>query len=105
MSYKHHLGRAAIVAVSLGFALPIAPVFAQSADRSDYYASIGNPHPELPGFPKIARSENRIYANVFDPRPEITMPHAGVFATSGGGAPAPPKTNQAAVPRPPTQAR
>jgi hypothetical protein len=105
MSYKHHLGRAAILAVSLGLALASAPAFAQSADRSDYYASIGNPHPELSGFPKISRSENRIYANVFDPRPEITMPHAGVLATTGGGAPAQPKTSQAAVPQPTTQAR
>ena len=60
MSYKHRLSRAAVVALSLGFALASAPAFAQSADRSDYYATIGNPHPELPGFPKISRSDNRL---------------------------------------------
>jgi len=100
MSHKNHLSRAAIVALSLGFALANGPAFAQSGDRSDYYASIGNPHPELPGFPKIRRSDNRIYANVFDPHPEITMPHAGVFATTGSGAPAQPQTSQAQVPQP-----
>ncbi len=105
MPYKHRLGRAAIAAVSLGFAVVSAPAFAQSADRSDYYASVGNPHPELPGFPKIRRSENRIYANVFDPRPEITMPRAGVFATTGSGAPYQPKTSQAAVPQAPSPMR
>ena len=51
MSHKNRLSRAGIVALSLGFAVLSAPAFAQSADRSDYYASIGNPHPELPGFP------------------------------------------------------
>jgi len=60
MSDQNHLSRAAIVALSLGFALLNAPAFAQSADRSDYYASITNPHPELPGFPKISRSDNRL---------------------------------------------
>jgi hypothetical protein len=83
-----------------GLALAAAPAFAQSTDRSDYYASIGNPHPELPGFPKISRSDNRIYANVFDPHPEITMPRAGVFASTGSGAPVQPQTSQAQVPRP-----
>jgi hypothetical protein len=57
--------------------------------RDGYYASIGNPHPELPGFAKIRPSDVRIYANVFDPHPEITMPGVGVFATNGGGAPYP----------------
>src|SRR5215467_10504949 len=105
MSYKHRLSRAGIVALSLSLALLSAPTFAQSADRSDYYASIGNPHPELPGFPKISRSDNKIYANVFDPHPEITMPHAGVFATTGSGAPARPRTSQAQVPQPTTPVR
>ena len=105
MSHKYRLSRAAIVALSAGFVLAGAPTFAQSADRSDYYASIGNPHPELPGFPKILRSGNRIYANVFDPHPEITMPRAGVFATTGSGAPYQPQTNQAQAPRPTTPVR
>jgi hypothetical protein len=105
MSYKHRLARATIVAISLGFALANAPAFAQSADRSGYYASIGNPHPELPGFPKISRADNRIYANVFDPHPEITMPHAGIFAAAGSGAPSQPRTSQAAVPHPTSHAR
>ena len=105
MSIKHRLGRAAIAAVSLGFAVASVPAFAQSADRLDYYASIGNPHPELPGFPKISRSDNRIYANVFDPHPEINMPHAGRFAVTGSGAPVQPKTSQAQVPQPTTPAR
>jgi hypothetical protein len=106
MSYKHRLSGAAIAALSLGFALATGPAFAQSADRSDYYyASIGNPHPELPGFPKIRRSDNRIYANVFDPHPEITMPHAGVFATTGSGAPAQPQTSEAQAPQPTTPIR
>ena len=98
MLCKNHLTRAGIVALSVGFAHLSAPTFAQSADRSDYYASIYNPHPELPGFAKISRSENKIYANVFDPHPEITMPHAGVFATTGSGAPYQPNKIQAAVP-------
>ena len=105
MLYEHRLSRGAIVALSLGFALANGPAFAQSADPSDYYASIGNPHPELPGFPKIRRSDNRIYANVFDPHPEITMPHAGVFATTGSGAPAQRQTSQAQVPQPTTPVR
>ena len=97
MSHKNRLSRSGIVALSLGLALSSAPSFAQSADRSEYYASIYNPHPELPGFAKISRSDNKIYANVFDPHPEITMPHAGVFATTGGGAPYQPNTSQAAA--------
>ena len=105
MSYKHRLSRAAIAALSLGFAFASAPAFAQSADRSDYYASIGNPHPELPGFPQIRRSDNRIYANVFDPHPEITMPRAGVFATTGGGAPSQPQTSRAQAQQPTTPVR
>jgi hypothetical protein len=107
MSYKNGLSRAGILGVSLGFALLSAPAFAQSVDRSDqYYASIGNPHPELPGFPKISRSDNKIYANVFDPHPEITMPHAGLFATTGSGAPYQQRTEtQAAVPQSANQAR
>jgi hypothetical protein len=105
MSDKHRFSRAAIVALSAGFVLAGAPAFAQSADRSDYYASIGNPHPELPGFPKIRRSDNRIYANIFDPHPEITMPGAGVFATTGSGAPLQPQTSQAQAPRPTTPVR
>jgi hypothetical protein len=105
MSYKPRLSHTAIVALSLGIALASAPAFAQSADRSDYYASIGNPHPELPGFPKISRSDNRIYANVFDPHPEITMPRAGVFATTGSGAPSQPQTSRAQAPLPATQTR
>ena len=105
MSLKHRLNSAAIVALSLGFVLAGTPAFAQSADRFDYYASIGNPHPELPGFPKISRSDNRIYANVFDPHPEITMPRAGVFATTGSGAPSQPETSQAQVPQPKTSGR
>ena len=60
MSHQNHLSCAAIVALSFGFALLNAPAFGQSADRSDYYASITNPHPELPGFPKISRSGNRL---------------------------------------------
>jgi hypothetical protein len=100
MSYK-----AQIAALAVGLALAAAPAFAQPANPSDYYASIGNPHPELPGFAKIKRSDNRIYANVFDPRPEITMPQAGVFATSGSGAPYRPSTTQAAVPQPTNQVR
>ena len=60
MSHKKHLSRTAIAALFLGFALVTASAFAQSADRSDYYASITNPHPELPGFPKISRSDNRL---------------------------------------------
>jgi hypothetical protein len=106
MSYNTRLSRKArIAALSLGLALFVAPAFAQHADQSDYYASIGNPHPELPGFPKIKRSDNRIYANVFDPRPEITMPHAGVFATTGGGATYKPSTTQALVPQSANQTR
>ena len=105
MSYKGPLSWAGIVALSLGFAQLSACSVAQSADHSGYYASIGNPHPELPGFPKISRSDNKIYANVFDPHPEITMPHAGVFATTGGGAPYPPNTSQAAVSPQPNQVR
>jgi len=97
--------KAQIAALAVGLALVGAPAFAQSANQSDYYASISNPHPELPGFPKIRRSDNRIYANVFDPRPEITMPHAGVFATNGSGAPYQPGTSQAAVPQPTNQVR
>ena len=97
MSHKNRLSRAGIVALSLGFAMLSACSATQSADQSDYYASIYNPHPELPGFAKISRSDNKIYANVFDPHPEITMPHAGVFATTGGGAPYQPNTSQAAV--------
>lgn len=101
MSYKiSFTRRACIAALSTGIALSSAPGFAQSADRSDYYASIGNPHPELPGFPKIERSDNKIYANVFDPHPEITMPNAGVFATTGSGAPYQANKIQAAVPQP-----
>jgi hypothetical protein len=88
MSHKNSATYGArIVALSVAIALSSVAAFAQSADRSDYYASIGNPHPELPGFPKIKRSDNKIYANIFDPRPEITMPSAGVFATTGHGAP------------------
>jgi hypothetical protein len=60
MSDQNRLIREAIVAVSLGFTLLNAPAFAQSADRSDYYASMTNPHPELPGFSKISRSDNRL---------------------------------------------
>ena len=105
MSHKHRLSRAAMVALSVVLAFAAAPAFAQSTDRSDYYASIGNPHPELPGFPKIRRSDNRIYANVFDPHPEITMPHAGVLATTGSGAPTQPPTSQAQVQQPTTPAR
>jgi hypothetical protein len=106
MSYKSGLSRKArVAALSLGIALLSAPAFAQNVDQSDYYASIGNPHPELPGFPKIRRSDNRIYANVFDPRPEITTPRAGVFATTGSGASYRPSTSQAAVPQPQSQAR
>jgi len=70
MSYQTQLHRTVrVAALSLGLALLGLPAFAQDAaqsDYSDYYASIGNPHPELPGFPKIRRSDNRIYANVFD---------------------------------------
>jgi hypothetical protein len=102
MSYQTQLHRTVrVAALSLGLALLGLPAFAQDAaqsDYSDYYASIGNPHPELPGFPKIRRSDNRIYANVFDPHPEITMPHAGVFATTGSGAPYQGNTTHAAVP-------
>jgi len=105
MSHKNRLSRAGIVALSLGFAMLSACSTAQSADHSDYYASIGNPHPELPGFPKISRADNKIYANVFDPHPEITMPHAGVFATTGGGAPYQPNASQAAVSPQPNQVR
>jgi hypothetical protein len=59
----------------------------------------------LPGFAKISRSDNKIYANVFDPHPEITMPHAGVFATTGSGAPYQPSTSQAAVSQPTVQVK
>ena len=101
MSYKNSVAyRACLVALSAGIALLSAPAFAQSAAPSDYYASIGNPHPELPGFPKIKRSDNKIYANVFDPRPEITMPNAGVFATTGSGAPYQTSKSQAAATQP-----
>ena len=100
MSFKISFTRiACFAALSVGITLSSAPGFAQSANQSDYYASIGNPHPELPGFPKIKRSDNKIYANVFDPRPEITMPNAGVFATTGSGAPYQPDKIQAAVPQ------
>jgi len=105
MSYKDPLSWAGVVALSLGFAQLSACSVAQSADNSDYYASIYNPHPELPGFAKISRSDNKIYANVFDPHPEITMPHAGVFATTGGGAPYQPNASQAAVSPQPNQVR
>jgi hypothetical protein len=79
--------KARLAAATAVVALLAGCTSSQSANNSPYYASIGNPHPELPGFPKIARSDVRIYANVFDPHPEITMPGAGVFATSGSGAP------------------
>lgn len=83
------LGRAA--ALSLALALPAASAAlaqeAVQAPADGWYASIGNPHPELQGFPKIARSGNRIYANVYDPHPELTVPPEGVYATSGSGAP------------------
>jgi hypothetical protein len=82
--------KARLAALSLAFALLAACGSSQSASQGPYYATISNPHPELPGFPKIARSDVRIYANLFDPHPEITMPHAGVFATGGSGAPAQP---------------
>ena len=104
MSYKNLVTPGTCIAVlSAAIAVSSAPAFAQSAVQSDYYASIGNPHPELPGFPKIRRSDNKIYANVFDPRPEITMPNAGVFATTGSGAPYQPNKSQAAVAQPQTK--
>lgn len=101
MSYKISFTRIArLAALSAGMALSSAPGFAQSANQSDYYASIGNPHPELPGFPKIKRSDNKIYANIFDPRPEITMPNAGAFATTGSGAPYQTGNSQTAAAQP-----
>ena len=63
MLHKNRLGRSGNVALSLGFALLSAPAFAQSVDRSDYYASIYNPHPELPGFAKISRSDMGLRGN------------------------------------------
>ena len=78
MSYQTQLHRTVrVAALSLGLALLGLPAFAQDAaqsDYSDYYASIGNPHPE------------------------ITMPRAGVFATTGSGAPYQGNTTHAAVP-------
>ena len=79
--------KARLAAVTAVVALLVGCTSSQSANNSPYYASIDNPHPELPGFSKVTRSDVRIYANVFDPHPEITMPGAGVFATSGSGAP------------------
>jgi hypothetical protein len=97
--------KARLAAVTAVVALLVGCSSSQSANNGPYYASIGNPHPELPGFPKIARSDVRIYANVFDPHPEITMPDAGVFATTGGGAPYKPSTTQALVPQSANQTR
>jgi hypothetical protein len=87
--------KARLAAPSLAFALLAGCGSAQSASNGPYYATISNPHPELPGFPKIAGSDVRIYANLFDPHPEITMSNAGVFATTGSGAPAQPQAVRA----------
>jgi hypothetical protein len=77
-------------ALALAFALPAASVAlaqdATEAPAGGWYANINNPHPELPGFPKIARADNKIYANLSQPHPEITEAGAGVFATTGSGA-------------------
>ncbi|HXZ01927.1 MAG TPA: hypothetical protein VEI03_18175 [Stellaceae bacterium] len=101
MSTKFHFARLGYAAaLSLALALPAASAaLAQEtaqAPAGGWYASIGNPHPELAGFAKIARSENRIYANVFDPHPELVVPPEGVYATNGSGAPlqAPTQTGQ-----------
>jgi hypothetical protein len=87
--------KARLAALSLALALLAGCGSSQSASNGPYYATMGNPHPELQGFPKIARSDVRIYANLFDPHPEITMPNAGVFATTGSGAPAQPQAVRA----------
>lgn len=39
------------------------------------------------GLPKILRSDNGVYADVYDPHPELAVPPEGVYATKGGGAP------------------
>jgi hypothetical protein len=83
-------GLARVAVLSLALAVPAASAaLAQDtaqAPAGGWYANINNPHPELQGFPKIARTDNRIYANVQSPHPELT-PGIGVLATNGSGAP------------------
>jgi hypothetical protein len=82
---------ARVATLSLALAVPAATAAladdAVQAPSGGWYATIDNPHPELQGFPKIARSDNKIYANDWDRHPEITEQGAGVFANSGSGAP------------------
>ncbi len=83
-------GLARVAALSLALVAPAASTaLAQEATQAPaggWYANINNPHPELAGFPKIARADNQVYANVFSPHPELT-PGIGVLATNGSGAP------------------
>jgi hypothetical protein len=92
MSTQNNLKRAVrVAALTLALAVPAATVAlaedAAQAPAGGWYANINNPHPELPGFPKVARADNKIYANISQPHPEITEAGAGVFATTGSGAP------------------
>ena len=69
-----------VVTLSLALAFPAASAaLAQQTVQpppGGWYASVDNPHPELPGFAKISRSENRYYALTNDPH-----------TTAGGSAP------------------
>ncbi len=99
MSTQNNLKRVARVAVlSLALAVPaVSAALAQDvaqAPPGGWYANIYNPHPEISGFPKIARANNKIYANDWDRHPEITEQGAGVFATAGSGAPLQPQAPQ-----------
>jgi hypothetical protein len=101
MSTQHRFTRLTrAAALSLALALPAASAAlaqeAAQAPAGGWYATIGNPHPELPGFAKIARSENRVYADVYDPHPELTRGE-GVLATNGSGAPLQPQTQTGEV--------
>ena len=77
---SRQLARAATLslALALGAALAACVPQQQAAQppAGGWYASVDNPHPELPGFPKTARSENRYYALTNDPH-----------ATTDGNAP------------------